>query len=351
MNEIIRAPIDQVEVIAGQGPWEERETERGAFRIPSHHSEARVNKTANAPRLYPLMSDNVRAAGPRGEVILRRTLDTDSDFYLTQHLLDDVPVVPAAVALEIIAETAAIVWPDWVVTEVSDLRVLRGIQLKKGSLEVEAVATASSHGDAAGFNATILLREIAVDGNTPPPMYRATVHLGNVPLESSAYQSTLQPGSASVDIQYAYRNWLFHGPCFQVIRSLKGLDRRGALADVAATTPETWLPDINIQKGWIFDPGLVDAAPQMAIVWAHEIRSASALPNRFGRVRRFGDGPIGQCRMHFLLYPDQSEDQIKADIAYVDENHKLRLFIEEMECASSPALTRLGGGWKGEVSV
>ncbi|MCI0504600.1 MAG: SDR family NAD(P)-dependent oxidoreductase, partial [Gammaproteobacteria bacterium] len=352
INEIIRAPMDQVEVIGGQGPWEERETERGAFRVPVRHShDARIDKTTNVIRLYPLMSDNVRAAGSRGEVILRRTLDTDYDFYLTQHLLDDVPVVPAAVALEIIAETAAIVWPDWIVNEVSDLRVLRGIQLKKRSLDIEAVATASSHGDAGGFSATILLREAAKDGNTPPPMYRATVHLSNAPLESSVYQSTLQPGSASVDIQYAYRNWLFHGPCFQVIRSLKGLDRRGALADVTATTPAKWLPDVSTQNGWLFDPGLIDSAPQMAIVWAHEIRSASALPNRFGRVRRFGDGPTGKCRMHFLLYPDQSEDQIKADIAFVDEHQKLRLFIEEMECASSPALTRLGGGWKGEVSV
>ena len=89
----------------------------------------------------------------------------------------------------------------------------------------------------------------------------------------------------------------------------------------------------------------------MAIVWAHVMRSASALPNRFGRVTRYGKGPLGTCRMHFLTHVDQTEDQVKADVAFVDENNQLRLLIEEMECTSSPALVRLGGGWKGEICV
>jgi hypothetical protein len=55
--------------------------------------------------------------------------------------------------------------------------------------------------------------------------------------------------------------------------------------------------------------------------------------------------------MHFLTHVDQTEDQVKADVAFVDQNNKLRLLIEEMECTSSPALVRLGGGWKGEISA
>jgi hypothetical protein len=81
------------------------------------------------------------------------------------------------------------------------------------------------------------------------------------------------------------------------------------------------------------------------------VRSASALPSRFGRVVRYGTEPLGICRMHFRLYPDQSENQVKADVAFVDANNRLRLFMEEMECTSSEALARLGGGWKGEICV
>jgi len=340
MDEITRSPLSEVEVVAGEGPWEAREAERGAFEV----------RAAPATRAgsYPLIAGACQSTGPRGEIIFKRTISTERDHYLAQHLLDDVPVMPAAAALEIMAEAAASAWPDWVVNEISNLRVLNGIKLKHDTLDIEIVALASSHGDASGFEATITLRPA---GSNTMPFYRATAHLGSAPLESAPYHSTLQPGPANVDVKHAYREWLFHGPYLQTMKSFIGLDKRGALAVIHPSDPEQWIQNIGFDKHWIFDPGIVDSAPQMAIVWAHVMRSASALPNRFGRVRRFGNRPLGNCRMHFLLYADQSDDQVKADVAFVDENKQLRLFIEEMECTSSPALTRLGGGWKGEICV
>ena len=90
---------------------------------------------------------------------------------------------------------------------------------------------------------------------------------------------------------------------------------------------------------------------QMALVWAYVTESESALPSRFGRVRRFGSEPFGTGRMHFLVYPERPEHQVKADVAFVDEQGQLRLLIEQLECTSSPALNRLGGTWKGEICV
>ncbi|GMQ83280.1 MAG: hypothetical protein BMS9Abin06_0013 [Gammaproteobacteria bacterium] len=344
MDEITRSPLSMVEVIAGQGPWEAREEERGTFNSSTADTAANKNMAGS----YPLLAGAVQSTGPRGEIIFRRSINTTHDSYLSQHLLDGTPVMPAAVALEIMAEAAASAWPDWVVNEISNLRVLSGIKLTKENLDLEIVALASSHGDASGFEATMTLRSA---GKNSMPFYRASVHLGSAPLESAPYQSTLQPGPASIDVKHAYREWLFHGPYLQTMKSFIGLDKRGALAVIKPSDPEQWLPNISFDKHWIFDPGIVDSAPQMAIVWAHVMRSASALPNCFGRVRRFGSGPLGTCRMHFLLYADQTDEQVKADVAFVDENKQLRLFIEEMECTSSPALTRLGGGWKGEICV
>jgi acyl transferase domain-containing protein/NAD(P)H-dependent flavin oxidoreductase YrpB (nitropropane dioxygenase family)/NADP-dependent 3-hydroxy acid dehydrogenase YdfG len=345
MQEIAQAPRDQVEVIAGAGPWEAREAERGRGRRRARED---MSGDKSASGLYPLMAGAVQESGPRGEIIFRRTVSTRHDSYLAQHLLDGKPVMPAAVALEFIAEAAATAWPDWVVNEVSNLRVLRGIVLEDDGLDIEVVALASSHGDASGFDATMLLRPA---GSEAMPFYRATAHLGSAALESAPYQSMLQPGPATVDVTHAYREWLFHGPCLQTMTSFIGLDKRGALAEIRSSKPEQWLPKVSFDKHWIFDPGIIDSAPQMAIVWAHVMRSASALPSRFGRVRRFGTAPLDSCRMHFLLYADQSEEQVKADVAFVDRNGQLRLFIEEMECTSSPALVRLGGGWKGEVAT
>ena len=346
MDEITRSPLSQVEVIGGEGPWEAREAERGAFHTTANSAVAEKDKIKT--HAYPLMAGSLQSSGPRGEIIFRRTVNAQNDYYLSQHLLDGTPVMPAAVALEIIAEAAATAWPDWVVNEVSNLRVLNGIKLNDDNLDLEIVALASSHGDASGFEATMILRPA---GEETKPYYRASVHLGSEQLESAPYQSTLQAGKASTDVVRAYREWLFHGPYLQTMQSIYGLEKRGALAVIEPSKPEQWLPYAASDKGWLFDPGVIDSAPQMAIVWAHVMRSASALPNRFGRVTRYGKGPLGTCRMHFLTHVDQTEDQVKADVAFVDENNQLRLLIEEMECTSSPALVRLGGGWKGEICV
>jgi acyl transferase domain-containing protein/NAD(P)H-dependent flavin oxidoreductase YrpB (nitropropane dioxygenase family)/NADP-dependent 3-hydroxy acid dehydrogenase YdfG len=339
-QEITQGRAADVEVIAGAGPWETHEAEIGRFDAPPVNISAAV--------VQPLLVGVQRRTGPRGEEILRRTISLAHDLYLGQHLLDEIPVLPAAVALELMAEAAALVWPAWTVTELSELRVLNGIRLEQPTLDVEVVALASSHGDASGFAATLALRLAGGDGR---PFYKATAHLANSRPESTAYQSMLQPGPAATTAQHAYRERLFHGPCLQTIERLIGLDRRGALAEVRPTQPGEWLPGIAPGAAWLFDPGLVDSGPQMAILWAHATRGETALPSRMGRVRRFGAQPLATCRMHFLLYPEQSPDQVKADVAFVDGAGQLRLFIEELECTSSANLNRLGGGWKGEIRV
>jgi hypothetical protein len=287
----------------------------------------------------PLFTAVQRSTGPRGEVILRRTISVAQDLYLGQHLVDEVPVLPAAVALEFMAEAAALVWPDWVVTDVSDLRVLRGIRLEQPALDVEVVALASSHGDASGFSAALSLRPVGGEGR---PYYKATVHLAGAAVASTGYQSILQPGPSTITAQNAYREVLFHGPCLQVIQRLSGLDRRGGLAEVRSTPPGEWLAATPPGAAWLL---------QMLLLWAHVTRGELALPNRIGRVRRYGTAPFTSGRMHFLAHPEQAPGLGKADIAFVDPKGQLSLFVEEVECTTSATLNRLGGGWKGKISV
>ena len=345
MDEIIRGPLSQVEVVAGDAPWESQEAGKGAFHAVAVQSSG---EDAPAGTVYPLLAGCEQSAGPRGEIIFRRAVNPQHDRYLSQHLLDGTPVLPAAVALELMAEAAASAWPDWVVNEISNLRVLNGIKFEKDTVEIEIVAMASSHGDASGFEATMMLRP---PGEKSVPYYRATAHLGNEALEPEDYDSGLNPAPAPVDVEHAYRKWLFHGPNFQTMTAFTGLDQSGALVEIRPSVPGEWLPATGAGRQWLFDPGVVDSGPQMALVWAQVVRSASALPSRFGRVVRYGTEPLGICRMHFRIYPDQSENQVKADVAFVDANNRLRLFMEEMECTSSEALARLGGGWKGEICV
>jgi NAD(P)-dependent dehydrogenase (short-subunit alcohol dehydrogenase family) len=328
VDEIVRAPAEQIEVIAGEGPWEKHESEAGAL-------------AAIPPPTYPLVHGS-----EQNGLCLTRRIDVVSDPYLAQHMLDDVPVLPAAVALELFAETAAAFWPDRVVTEIRNLRVMRGIRLEGGGFDAAVTATVlPSDGESI---AEMELRTVGVAG---PPHYRATVVLGASVPEPAPYRALLSPAAAPLSARQAYRERLFHGPVFQTVTRLVGLDAHGALAEMRAGDVSAWRPSVTNANGWLFDPGLVDGAAQMALVWAYVSASVSALPSRFGRVRRFGSEPFGNGRMHFLVYPERPEHQVKADVAFVDEQGRLRLLIEQLECTSSPALNRLGGTWKGEICV
>jgi hypothetical protein len=84
---------------------------------------------------------------------------------------------------------------------------------------------------------------------------------------------------------------LFHGPSLQVLRRVEGVGPDGAVGEVAGAAEMGW-PD----EPWRIDPGAVDGAIQLAVVWAHEQTGRSMLPMalREARIRAVGleRGPL-----------------------------------------------------------
>jgi acyl transferase domain-containing protein/NAD(P)-dependent dehydrogenase (short-subunit alcohol dehydrogenase family) len=343
LDEIVFGPMDDTEVVFGEGPWEQHDAQAGAWRDGAVELDA---FDPASPR-YPLLAGMRREEGSAGAVFSRR-IGTETDHYLAEHLLDGTPVLPAAVGAELLAECAAELWPQRVVTEVLDLRVMRGIRIENGGFDAQVVLTDHSAREDGGIDAVLELRTAGLAG---PPHYRATVRLGHAVHAVVPYESVLHPAASPMTARQAYQDRLFHGPCFQTITRLAGLDQHGALADMRPSDPGEWLPAVQAQAGWLFDPGLTDAAAQLGLLWAHTIDEESALPSRFGRIRRFGAEPVGKCRMHFLVHPEREPHQVRADVAFVDEQGLLRMYVERLECTSSPALNRLSGTWKGEICV
>lgn len=341
LTEVRNGPLSQVELVAGEGPWDAHEDAVGAWRKGAEEQPAAYS--AIYPLLWGIRGED--AAG--GAVRLRRTLDPTVDHFLAEHLLDGVPVMPAAAVLELFAEAAASVWPEWQVCEVRDLTVLRGIRLDQ-PVAIDIVLRASSHGAADRFDVSAELKSA---DNQGPTLYRATLGLGSQCPAAELFHRPTSPTGSPVSPHDAYRDWLFHGPGFQLMRQFRGIDAEMAVADVTQAFPNHWLPDVKAEHGWIFDPGMIDTGPQMALIWSRIHRGTSALPNRLGRVARFGNELLGTCRMIFRLAPEMADHQVRADVAYVDQDGMLRLLIEDLECTSSPALVRLGGGWKGAICV
>jgi hypothetical protein len=137
---------------------------------------------------------------------------------------------------------------------------------------------------------------------------------------------------------------LFHGPCFQVIEAIDGLSERGSVAQVRPSRPTDWLAGVSeAHDQWTFDPALVDAAAQMALLWARSLRGESCLPARFGRVVRLREQLPPRMAMEFELIPGADASMVRANVYFLDDAGQAVLLIEEMECIASAALNRLGG--------
>jgi hypothetical protein len=277
-------------------------------------------------------------------------LDLGSDPWLGEHRIGGVPVLPLAVAAEIAAEAAAAIWPDWQVAGLSDLRLLSGLRLEDDApREVEIVGTGAEHGDSTGFAARVELRSRT--GRVTRAHYRASARL--VPhgqaltpdddaLALAQGVLGLQAGAAPFGARRAYREMLFHGPAYQAIKTLLGLDDRGLVAEVASTPAGAF----GTGGDWFFDPGLVDAAAQAAWLWSAAMRGAPALPNAIGRLVRLSDA--APRYMVLRLREGVRAPQVLADIALADADGRPVLLIEALESTSDAGLARFCG-WSGEI--
>ena len=262
--------------------------------------------------------------------------------HLLDHRIDGKGVLPAAGALEWMAQFVTAAWPGWHVVEMRDLRQLNSVMLDPeingGKRSVQLRARASSHSDHNGQNITVEI----IDPAKKLPFYRATAVLQQqMPEAPEIRVEALQQGKpfAASD---AYAHFLFHGPRFQLVTTISRVSEEGLDAEVKPCRPTDWLP---AAKGhWVFDPGLVDVPPQMALVWARLNRGMSALPSRFGAVLRYGNAAMpASLRLLMRMRPPPHEAAAVYDALFVDELGRLRLEMRDCESTMSAALNRLGG--------
>jgi hypothetical protein len=322
-----------VEVVCGAGPWERHEAEMGVIR----------DKPAlpTGPVLGPLLGPAVVSSRPMGDQVVALQLD-DRHLYLHEHAIDGTPVLPAAAALELLAESASVLWPGWKVVEVREFKLMKGVELKSASRPLQVVISPPPYGSSEGFEVNASLQTDLGNGRG------LTHYRGIVRLEQQL--PTGEPGRPGVHQEVslspakAYGEWLFHGPRFQVIESIAGLSAAGAASRVRATHPSQWLRGMGTDaKGWLFDPALLDAAAQMAWLWSRAFRDESALPARFGRVARYRDTFPARMHMEYQRVATDDPTVVRANVMFFDDAGEPVMLIEELESIASAALNRLGG--------
>jgi Polyketide synthase dehydratase len=340
-DEIMSGPIADVEIVVGEGPWEAYETRQGAVRTIDLPAIG-LSQQADSPPGCPLLIGAKNEPGQRGGRSIVRTLSLDTDLYFEHHRIDSVPVLPAAVAAEMAAEAAAMVWPTWQVAEISEFKLLQGFRLEGDRpRELEITVLGSEHGDASGFKATVELR--SPDNRRH---YRASILLSDH-LPEERFTGSARTPRASLSAREAYRNLCFVGPCLQSIVSLTGVDERGAVAQVRPGNPAEFRAGAAPGAQWLFDPALIDTALQLGWIWSCQQRDTGALPSRFGCIRRFANAGRAH-RMLFEVAPDCFEHEVRADVLVLDEAGRMVFTIEGLESTANASLNRFRG-WAGEI--
>ncbi|WP_437798995.1 SDR family NAD(P)-dependent oxidoreductase [Sorangium sp. So ce693] len=272
------------------------------------------------------------AQGHGGRVALAVRADRATHPYLGDHAINGVPVVPVVIALEWFARAARACRPDLVVTELRDVRVLRGIKLaayESGGevFRVDCREVSNGHG-------AVLAAELR--GPQGALHYAATIQMqppeGRVAPKGPAAPE-LGPWPSGGEL-YDGRT-LFHGRDFQVIRRLDGVSRDGIAGTVVGLREAGW-----VAQPWKTDPAALDGGLQLATLWTQHVLGGAALPMSVGALHTFAEGPSDGPLRAVVRGQIVARDRTKADIAFVDDRGSLVAELRDVQYVLRPDTAR-----------
>jgi NAD(P)-dependent dehydrogenase (short-subunit alcohol dehydrogenase family) len=286
----------------------------------------------------PLLAGTPARRGTGGELELVRTLDLRHDRYLDDHRVDGRPVLPFAAAMALMAEAAAATGPQLEVAGLRDIRVLQGVTVdEEAGTAVSITATpAQAEGDVAAAIA-------APDGGRRH--YSAVVELAGaaaVGTESPAPLDDLPP--YPLDLDETYRELLFHGPLFQGIAAIEGMDERGARALLRPSAPGRCVAGAD-GLDWLLDPILLDCALQLQVVWARRHWDVTLLPSQIGACRHAAVPATRALVRHELrIRPGSRPPLCHADHWFYRSDGVLLATLADVVGVGTRALNRLAAG-------
>ncbi len=276
-----------------------------------------------------------------GHIEYAREFSISHDLYLSDHVIDGQPVLPLAVATEMMAEVVANAWPDMQVAAVRDLRLLNGVVLDHGPKTIRVIANSQT---TVSSDAVRVGVEIASATEPKRLHYRAVVELVNrMPQPPAMAVEPLRDGGrpSSLSVRDLYKTWLFHGPLFEGIVNVDSIGPDGVDALLLSSSPEHWFAG-GANGNWLIDPLAFDSFLQLLIVWAREHWDMTPLPSGFDCYRRF-EGAIPQrVRCQLRMRPNTGGQLLYCDMVLRDpENGRVIATIENMQGACSKVLNRL----------
>ena len=325
INELLYGPATATEVI--YGGWDDRK------------------KTLTADSrmaALPLFSSNANFYPSRdGNVELIRRLDTDHDYYLRDHKLDGYPVLPMAMAMEMMAEAVAYRYPDYHLSAFNDFHVLRGIVLRNGFETINIVVNPIMKSD----NRTTLDIQIRDIRDKRRVFYRSTVELlREKPVPGRHISLDISdPEPFALSVSEFYEKHLFHGPLWHGIRQVETIGKNGIIGRLKSSRPRAYLPGIAASDDydWLIDPLIIDSGLQLVALWMRCRMNAMPLPTRLKKFVRFnasGNGGDQRCEVRVRV-PDKGVKS--ADLFFLTPDGSLSGLMEGLEIIGGESLNRL----------
>lgn len=301
--------------------------------------QRRVKEDFQMSKAFPLLESGI-VFSPNGKGIVKivRELNAANDLYLQDHKLNGNPVLPMAMALELMVETVSLGWPEWRIERVCDLRVLKGVVVSRPT-KVHIKAIPSQPNSSENLSVKVEMK----DAQTPSICcYSTIVELRKKGNGSFRWQplalSEAKPFPMST--REAYQQWLFHGPLFHGISEIHQIGANGINGILIPSSPKKLLAG-DPQGTWLIDPVIVDSGLQMIILWSRTYWDMMPLPSRFQQFRSFGPLSGSKIRFETRILPNSTPGMLHADLAFFNEEGKLIALLEDMEAACSKSLNRL----------
>ncbi|MFP4446042.1 MAG: SDR family NAD(P)-dependent oxidoreductase [Desulfosudaceae bacterium] len=326
IDELLYGPPHTTEVI--YGGWDDRKKALTADR-----------RTAG----LPLLSGNANFYPSRnGNVELIRRLDADYDHYLRDHVLDGQPVLPMAMAMEMMAEAVAYRYPHYYLSAFNNFQVHKGIVLKNGFETITITVDPEKKSD----------RQMALDiqirdsRNKHRVYYRTSVDiLRDKPLPDRHVSLEIaEPAPYSLSVPELYEKQLFHGPLWHGIQQVETIGRDGIIGRLKTSRPHAYLHKTAASDDydWLIDPLVIDSGLQLVVLWMRNQLNATPLPSRLNRFVRFdaprnGDDLRCEVRVHA-----PADGGIKsADLYFLTPGGDLTGKMEGLEIIGDESLNRL----------
>ena len=283
----------------------------------------------------PLLSGATVTRAPAGGLRVIRGFAVERDRYLDDHRVDGRPVLPFAVAMELMAETAAAAAPGRRLDGLSEIRLLNGVTVPDtGELVLHAGAAVRPGEED--------LDVVIAGAAGPRPHYRSRARLGSGrPTDPAPPADVAGLRPFPMTIADAYRDLLFHGPQFQRIVAIDGMDERGARARLRASRPRDGVAGTTGER-WLLDPILLDSALQVQVLWARLEWDATLLPAEIAGYTRFDDAGEEEIITHELRIRDESAPPMcHADHWFLGADGRLIATLCDVVGVGSKALNRL----------